>query len=176
MRERKARYPKTNATNSGDEDHRRDGKPEAVEGHPVRRQLVVTEEDHEVRKVTLVLSQLADLQHQIHAKRIAPERKEKALPEAKQTGKSPQDIHPDRQNCISEVLAVEIDGEIRNVEWIRFRNEGVQGGKNTENNDGGNGDAPDFKPTDFRIEPLTSPQDCGCVWEIDLQASTEGTK
>ena len=126
MRERKARYPKTSATIPGTRTTAASRKPEAVKGHPMRGKLVVAEKDHEVREITLVLSELPNLKHEIHAKGIASERKEKALPEAKQPGKPPQDIHANRQNRISEVLAIEIDRKIRNVQRIRFRNEGVQ--------------------------------------------------
>jgi hypothetical protein len=93
--------------------------------------LVVPEKDHEVRKITLVLAKLSNFKHEIHAKRVASQRKEEALSEAKQPGKAPKDIHPDRQNRVGEVFAIKVDRKIGNVQRIRSRNESVQSGQNT---------------------------------------------
>ena len=66
------------------------------------------------------------------------------MSEAKQTGESPQHVDPYGQDRICEILPVEIDREIRNVKRMRFAKKCVQRGQNGEDDDGRNGDPPDF--------------------------------
>ena len=47
----------------------------------MRRQPWVAEEHHKVGKIAVVLPELSDQQHEVHAEGVAAQRKEQALPQ-----------------------------------------------------------------------------------------------
>ena len=89
--------------------------------------LLQPKEDQEIRDRLVVLAQVADHPHQIHAHHVAAEREKEGLAEAQQPGVAPEQIHADGQNRIAKIFAVKIDGEIADMQESARRREGVQG-------------------------------------------------
>ena len=57
----------------------------------------------------------ANLAHQVHAHRVAPERKEGRVPEAQNAAIPPDQIHRQRQHRVAEILANQRESVDRNV-------------------------------------------------------------
>ena len=109
-----------------------------VERHPEPWELVVTEEDHEVGQVAVILAEAADHEHEVHPQRVAAEREEEALAKTEQAGVAPEQVDAQGEHGVGEVFAPEVEREIADVEETRVRREGVERGRDDdgENADG----------------------------------------
>ena len=99
------------------------------------RELGVSEEDHEVRKLALVGSQLSDHEHEMHPECIAPESEEKALPQAKEPGVSPEHVEAHRQHREAEVLSPDPELKARDMKSLPFLQQAVQTGQENHHTD-----------------------------------------
>jgi hypothetical protein len=55
----------------------------------------------------MILAEVADHAHEIHAHHVAAEGEEQRLAEAQQTGVTPEQIHADGEHGVAEIFAVD---------------------------------------------------------------------
>ncbi len=93
------------------EQHHQHGIGEEIEAPPGHRQLLVVQEDHEIRQDRVTIDPArADLPHEIHAHGIAAEREERAVAKAEDAAIAPGEIKRDREHCIGQVFAEQHHG------------------------------------------------------------------
>ena len=60
----------------------------------------------------MILAQVTDHTHEIHAHHVAAETEEKRLPQAKETGVTPKQINRNREQGVTKIFTPKIDREI----------------------------------------------------------------
>src|SRR6185503_16532810 len=174
--------------NEGDdgrhEDDHRSSEAETLERNPVRRQaarfgeaFVEFEEDHEVGQVALVLAELPDLQHEIHAESVSAEREEQALTETEQAGVTPKQVHAQCQHGVAEIFAVNAECESRDVKRRSGGHEAVKAGQDNEPDESEDGDEQQFAfgkrarhPSRLRLRVTNKP--AGRHWRNRIMAAS----
>ena len=82
-------------------------------GSRTRGRLLPAEENQEIGNRFVVLAEVANHAHQVHAHHVAAQAEKQGLPETQQTCVAPKHIHADGQNRVAEIFAVKIDRENR---------------------------------------------------------------
>ena len=89
-----------------------------IEARPVPGQLRPIQEHHEIGQQRIAVDAArADLAHEIHAHRIAPEREEGAVAERKNAAIAPDEIEADGEERVAQIFA----GERHGWPWRRAR-------------------------------------------------------
>ncbi len=115
-RDRKANHPNTSASRAGTSTIMSEREREVVEAVPEPGQRLPVQKHHEVGQDGIAVhAPGADLPHQIHAHRVAAERKKSRVPEAQDAAVSPDQVDRQRQHPVTQILADESDSEGREV-------------------------------------------------------------
>ena len=123
---------------AGNENHREQGEPCAVERLPEQGQLRHTVPHHEIREHVLVHALGADLEHEVHAHGVRAQSEEYAVAEGQDPRVAPDQIDAEGEDGIGQELAEEVEGEIRDAQG-RARGQRVQRGQHHDE-DGGHGE------------------------------------
>ena len=79
---------------------------------PESREFRPTQEDEEVGDRFMILAEIADHAHEVHAEHVAAEAEEERLAEAEEAGVAPEQIDGDGEQGVAEIFAPQVEGEV----------------------------------------------------------------
>src|SRR5262249_43333760 len=104
---------------------------EMVEAMPIPGKLMPVQKHHEVGQDWIAINTArADLAHEMHAHRVAAERKKRAVTERENAAIAPDEIDRKSEQCIAQELARQSHDISRYVKRCPFGNGEIKHGKN----------------------------------------------